>query len=359
MSHRIATGLLRTVGYLAATVTMLYVGNLPRGVSQRKVIGWLGIFCVAVIVGGLLGMVDPHFKINSPVEHLIPAHLRSHQFVRNQFQVTAAQLQQVPGLPSGRPAAPFTFTNTWGNCLSVLLIWLVVGARAGHHRTRALILALIAMAPIIYSLNRGMWIGLTIVIAYVGLRAAAHGHARLLAAMFAGAVALIAAVLLSPLHSTFTNRLHNGSSNDIRHYTSVKTIEYAERSPLVGYGGGRTLQGGEESITIGRSSHCARCGNPVLGENGEIWSVMISNGFVGAALYLGFFLFGIVYFWRDRTPVGIAGVAVLLLAVGYSFIYNAAGVPLYLYLISYALLWTNHRPRAEPRRRPAVVTAPA
>jgi hypothetical protein len=204
-----------------------------------------------------------------------------------------------------------------------------------------------------------MWIAMVAVLAYVGLRAVAHGHSRLLGAMFAGGVALIAIVFLTPLHSTFTNRLHNGTSNDIRQYTSVKAFDYAKRSPLVGYGGNRTLQGGEGSITIGRSPDCPRCGNPILGENGEIWSVMISNGFIGAGLYLGFFLYGIVYFWRDRTPVGIAGVAVLLLAVGFSFIYNSAGTALCLYLISYALLWTNQRRRDNRPPPGRVIAAPA
>ena len=345
LSHRLFSSLLGVLQYAAATITMLYVGNLPPGVSQRRVLSWLGVFCMTVIAGGLLGMADPHLKLTSPFVHLLPSHLRGTAFVRQQFEQTAAQLQKVPGLPSGRPAAPFPFTNTWGNCLSVLLIWYVVAAKSGTHRLRAAIVLVIALVPIMYSLNRGMWIAMVAVLAYVGLRAVAHGHSRLLGAMFAGAVALIALVFLTPLHSTFTNRLHNGTSNDIRQYTSVKAFDYAERSPLVGYGGNRTLQGGEESITIGRSPDCPRCGNPILGENGEIWSVMVSNGFIGAGLYLGFFIYGIVYFWRDRTPIGIGGVAVLLLAVGYSFIYNSAGTALCLYLISYAMLWTNQRRR--------------
>jgi hypothetical protein len=360
-AHRSIAAGLRLLQYGAATITMVYLGNLPAGVTQRKVVRWLGILCVVAVAGGLLGMVAPHFQIDSPVQRILPPHLRDNQFVLSLVHPTAAQLTQVLGTPSGRPAAPFGYTNTWGNCLTILLIWLVVGARRGPHQARTALVLIIAVAPIIYSLNRGMWLGLIGLVAYVGLRSALHGHGKMLAGVFAGTVVLVMAFLLTPLHSTVEGRLHNGSStsnsNDIRAYTTTQAIKYAERSPLVGYGANRTLQGSQDSIAIGRSATCPRCGNPVLGENGEIWAVVISNGFVGGALYLGFFLFGIIRFWRDRTSVGVAGVGVLLLAIGFSFIYNAAGMPLYLYLISYGLLWTNNPPRRQAKTVPSATFA--
>jgi hypothetical protein len=352
-SHRLLNVLLRIGQIAAATVTLLYIGNLPPGVTQRKVLKWLAFLCVTTVAGGVLGMVAPHFQFASPLAHLVPAHLRSNRFIHNQLYASAAQLQTVPGLPTGRPAAPYTFTNTWGNCLSVLLIWLVVYGRMTRHRGRVVLLTVIALAPILYSLNRGMWLGMLAIVIYTALRAALHGHRRLLGGLFIGLILAMMAVVATPMHSLITTRLHNGDSNDIRRYTSVQAFKFAETSPIVGYGTTRSIQGGEASITIGRSTSCPRCGNPVLGENGEFWAVIVSNGFVGGALYLGFFLFGIVRFWRDRTPVGIAGVGVLFLAVAYSFIYNAVGIPLCLYMISYALLWTNSMPRTPPAAKRA------
>jgi hypothetical protein len=62
---------------------------------------------------------------------------------------------------------------------------------------------------------------------------------------------------------------------------------------------------------------------------------------VGAALYLGFFGYGIWRFRRDRTPYGIAGVLVLLLSFVYMFTYDAVGAPLGFTMLSYALLWKS------------------
>lgn len=45
--------------------------------------------------------------------------------------------------------------------------------------------------------------------------------------------------------------------------------------------------------------------------------------------------------WRDRSPVGLAGVLVMGLVLLYMFVYDGLVTPLSLYLISFALLWRN------------------
>jgi hypothetical protein len=60
---------------------------------------------------------------------------------------------------AGRPSAPFAYTNEWGNCLALLLPWLI--ARwwfKGTRRQRMIALAAVVLAivPIIYSLDRGL-----------------------------------------------------------------------------------------------------------------------------------------------------------------------------------------------------------
>jgi hypothetical protein len=74
----------------------------------------------------------------------------------------------------------------------------------------------------------------------------------------------------------------------------------------------------------------------------------MASGVVGGLLYLAFFGQAIVRFWRDRSAIGYAGVAVMALMVGYSVIYNAAGVPLLLGMLSMGLLWMNRASSTDP-----------
>ena len=80
----------------------------------------------------------------------------------------AAQLMDVLGHPSPRPAAPWGYTNTWGNNFCLLVVWFVVAAfgfREANRRNRLLATALLvaSIAPVVYSLNRGLWIGLGVI----------------------------------------------------------------------------------------------------------------------------------------------------------------------------------------------------
>ena len=96
-------------------------------------------------------------------------------------------------------------------------------------------------------------------------------------------------------------------------------------SPLVGYGDTRHQQGSVQSVTVGRSAKCPTCGNGTIGGNGQLWLLLICNGFLGAALYLSFFAYGVWRYWRDTTPYGLAGVLVLLLMFIFMFSYTATG----------------------------------
>ena len=56
-----------------------------------------------------------------------------------------------------------------------------------------------------------------------------------------------------------------------------------------------------QSLAVGKSQGCPRCGNQPIGSNGQLWQLLISAGFLGAALYLGFFILAL---WRSRDLHG-------------------------------------------------------
>jgi hypothetical protein len=116
---------------------------------------------------------------------------------------------------------------------------------------------------------------------------------------------------------------------------------------MIGYGGTRNTIGGRQSITVGESAGCERCGNFTVGGNGQLWQLMYSHGAAGTLGYLGFFAYGLWRFRRDRTPVGLAGSAAIVTSFSAMLWYNALVTPLAFMFLAYALLWRNDISRTE------------
>ncbi|WP_155352134.1 hypothetical protein [Acrocarpospora pleiomorpha] len=336
---RVIGYVMRLVVYLSLLVIVLYLGNLTHEeLPQLTLVRMLGALFLTTVAGGLLGVLLPHFAFTSPVEFVLPRWISGNSFVTNLIHPTAAQIQHVLGHASPRPEAPFEWANAWGSNASVLIIWFLVGwwGYGGPLRKilTAVVLALAAI-PIVYSLNRGLWIGLGFSLAYLAVRS------RRPLALGTAVAAAATAFLLSPLSSMVAQRLDSPHSNDIRAFTVSTTVQTAATSPIIGYGNTRNAFGNHRSIATGKSDWCDTCGHPPLGSDGQLWLLLITQGFIGAALYAGFFAGAVRRYWADRTPIGQAGVLVMMLALFYMFIYDGMVTALSLYLISFALLWRN------------------
>jgi hypothetical protein len=268
-----------------------------------------------------------------------------------------SELQNVLGTGAKpRPKAPFDYTNTWGACLTLLMPWLVVGWAWGATRRRQLFVAaivLVAIAPLLYSLNRGAWAGAAISLAYLVLRLVGKRPRALLATLSVGLVVVAAVLVATPVSSLIAGRFAHPQSNNLRGGLDALAIRDAVSSPVIGYGDTRKQIGSQKSIAVGPSSKCASCGQQEVGGTGQLWLLLICSGLVGTILYVGFFVGGIARFRRDHTPYGEAGVLVLLLSLLYLFTYSAAGPPLGFTMLSYALLWRNAlEHQGHPVRRP-------
>jgi hypothetical protein len=351
VSNRIISFGVRMVGYLGDTALLLFVGNLTERELPRRRLAWLlGLVGLYTIAGGLLGVFFSHLHFTSPLAAIVPNRLQAgNQVLQAQLHPAFAQLQSVLGT-SGRPSAPFAYTNNWGNCLALLLPWLI--AQWWFHGTRrqrmiALAGSVIAIVPIIYSLNRGLWLGLIFALVYIAVRLAATGRLAVLGGLIAALA--IAGILIgaTPLQSMISQRLSNGASDSRRGSLSVTSVQDALASPIVGFGDTRHQQGSVQSVTVGRSAKCPTCGNGTIGGNGQLWLLLICNGFLGAALYIGFFAYGVGVYWRDRSPYGLAGVLVVLLMFIFMLSYTATGAPLGFLMLSCAMLWKNARARRQ------------
>ncbi|MFL6128110.1 MAG: O-antigen ligase family protein [Mycobacteriales bacterium] len=349
-STRLIAYAVRLIEYLSMTVVLLYVGNLKEHeLPRRRLIGMLGWFFLVATLGGLLGTFWPAFEFTGPIELLLPAGIRSNIYVQSLVHPQAAQVQDLLGYSSPRPKAPFDYTNSWGNNMVILGVWFVAGWWASGRPVRRLAMVLVlcvAAVPLVYSLNRGVWIGIGFAAGYVALRVAIRGRPFVLVGT-AAALALCAAVVLqSPLGQLVQGRLENPQSNSIRASLNEQSVQLALASPVLGYGGTRNALGSPQSITVGRTSSCARCGNFAIGSTGQLWQLLVSTGFVGAALYFGFFL---VVLWRyrhDRTVIGIAGSLVVVVMLLFALFYNVLASPLFVLMVSVGLLWRNDQARA-------------
>jgi hypothetical protein len=354
-SHRLISWVLRTADYGGVTVLLLYAGNLTERELPRRNLAWLlGLVGIYSVIGGLAGIADPRLQLTSPLSVLVPQSLAAtNGNLTQMMHPSLSEVQGFLGYAEARPKAPFDYTNNWGNALVITLPWLVVAWWSyGRRKERWAVLCVVGLAlvPILYSLNRGVWVAIGCTILYLAVRLAIRGKFAMLGVV--GGVVLIGVlvILATPVQSLISQRLAHGQSNSGRLGLSYIATRDALASPIVGYGDTRHQVGSGQSIAIGRTANCLRCGNSTVGGNGQLWLLLITTGFAGTLCFVGFFAYGVWRYWRDLTPYGIVGVLVLMLSFVFMIVYDSDGPTLYFIMLGYALLWRNDRERQHPAR---------
>src|SRR5439155_27357229 len=173
----------------------------------------------------------------------LPKHIRSMGFVQSLVHPAAAQVMDLLGGERPRPAAPWGYTNTWGNNCCLLVGWLLV---AGWPRRRMWTVGCLALAvvPAVYSLNRGLWIGLAVMAAYVTVRLAVRGRFAAFGGLVFAAAVVGVMLAATPLGTVVNQRLDNGKSNGVRLHLTERALSGVGESPLIGCGSTGTAQGG-------------------------------------------------------------------------------------------------------------------
>lgn len=350
---KIAPFVLRVMQYTSITVVMLWIGTMwEREVPRRLVVSLLGVLFLSTVAGGVVGAAFPHGSFATPLSYVLPRSLLDNGFVGRLTTVNFAQVQDVLG-GVGRPAAPYAYTNTWGYCYSLLLPWFVVGWLVRTSLLRkavAVTVLLVSLYPVVYSLNRGLWIGLGLSVAYVVVRFAMQGRLAPVGWLTAGLAVAAVLFVTTPVQTMITTRVNSGHSNDTRSSLNGIAFRAAVSSPVLGYGGTRQTIGSNQSIAVGATKACPLCGNRDVGSDGQLWNLLLQNGFVGAFCYVAFFLAVAWRYRRDSTPIGIAGGLAVLLPLFYMVVYPAIGMPLALSFIGVGLLWRNDLQRRAAAR---------
>lgn len=291
---RLAGYLLRTSYYLALAVTWLYLVNSGDRLSSQRILRALVVLWMASIVGGYLGLISPGTSWTGPAATVIPENLRDNELIHDLVTPGFAEVTDVVGVQISRPKAPYTYTNGWGSAMA-LLTPLALAALASRDFSaawkRAIRLGLlVSAAPIILSLNRGLWALLLLAGLYVIVRRSPGGRSRSTALIFLALLGIATTVIATPVGDPIRESLGTRSedSNARRTIIYEETFERTLESPVVGYGAPRPSERTEQAV----------------GSHGQLWTVMFSHGFLAAALFLGF-LFSLA--WQSRNPTSMTG----------------------------------------------------
>jgi polysaccharide biosynthesis protein PslJ len=288
------TGTGRTIGYLwrfgtyaSATVFLLYVFNMSEErLSATRLVKLLAAFWAIVVLGGYLGVLAPSLSFASPVERMLPPLLAGDAFIQVLVHPASAQIHDFLGYSVARPAAPFPYTNDWGSTYGLLVPFVILGwGRWGSTRARLLMggLAVASVVPVVLSLNRGLWISLAVGLVYAAFRLAAAGRERALVALIGLVLVAGSLVFFTPLKGVIDARLETGHSNERRTMLYQEAGLVTLESPLFGFGAPTPSEWNPNA--------------PPVGTQGLLWTVLVSHGFVGAGLFLAWF---VQAFWRTR-----------------------------------------------------------
>ena len=318
--------LYRALLYVTVTVAFVYVYNARKNLTVRYVAGVLTVFWLIVVAGGYLGVFFPLFTVNTPFGLVLSPSISSNELVQEMVVRRVTQYNPTGWLKlDPRPSAPFLYTNGWGNAYSMLtpivVAYLILVRK--ERRFWWLLLAIpVSFVPAFLTLNRGMFIGLGIALVYVAVRAVARGNLKAILALV-GLVLVVGVVFaVLPIEQRLTQRVESSSTTQDRASLYVETFTRTLESPLFGFGAPRP----SASPDI-----------PSAGTQGQLWMVMFSHGFPGAALFMGWLVWAFFRSIRARDPVQVACNAVLLVVIVESTYYGIMTTGLMVAMIAAAL----------------------
>src|SRR5581483_6182568 len=330
--------------YYSAGVWCLYIYNAPKRLLPTnrvlKVMTWMWI---VVVAGGWLGVISPNMEFTTLAQHLMPKGLLNNDLVYTLVHPKVADTQTFLGYPVPRPQAPFDFTNNWGGNFALLLPF--VCALWGQMRTltRRNTLRLIAagsMIPVIFSLNRTLWLCLVVTLIYGGARFAARGKKG--SFQLICAVAVLGFVLFNygPTGKLISDRAKVAHSNQGRSILYNEAKDSVLKSPMMGYGGPKPS--------------VVNPNLPPVGTQGQFWLVFFSHGIPGAFFFVAYFVYATSRTRKAKTNAALWCHIVLLLAVVQMPFYGLLHMQMHILAVAFALACRE----MEDPDLPAEVVAP-
>lgn len=319
---------LRYAAYLSALGLAYYVYS-ERRVSRAQFIDWVAMFWVWAIAGGYLGLLLPHGRLSiTPASILLPRSIAENEFVGNLVRPRFAQVQNIFGIPIPRPSTLFAFTNEWGGAVGLLTPFFIAATLLSpdpRRRRFGTIGLILAVPPMLLSVNRGLWISVAAILIMVAIRSFLLGRTGPLKFLALSVAAIAGLVAFTPLGSIVLGRLGESDAN-ARAGIYVEAWQGALASPFLGYGGPRPS---------------TNPFSPAVGTHGHIWTAMFSHGFVGLALYLAFIGWALYLVTQRRDPTSVILASVIWVAALQMFFYSMLPASLPIVLVALGLVFRN------------------
>ena len=318
---------LRAGNYVGATIVFLYLYNLPRRrLPDRRVVYAVLTYWAFIVFGGYLGLLLPDGGLTTPLSRVLPGAVLANDYVQSLVRPNFAEVQDIYGAstPFSRPSAPFAYTNGWGCAYALLLPVVLLGIQIAHRvwiRRLLIVLLVLSVLPAFATLNRGMFLAVTVALTYVAVRLGLRGQVRLLVAVVALAVGGLVVASALGVQDRIAERTSVSGTNFTRLTLYAETIERTLQSPVLGYGAPRP------SERVGVS----------VGTQGQVWNVMFSFGFIALGAYLAWFWSSAWRSRRARDPVTLWLHVTLVVASFAVFYYGFDGMHTSIVMVAAAL----------------------
>ncbi len=278
--------------YFSATVLFLWIYNTSRErLPTRTIINALAAYWVVIIAGGLLGVVFPTIAFSSPAESIFPHSLLNNTYFYAHVHLQFAEVQHFLGFEEGRPQTFFAYTNAWGSTCAMMtpICFAALAANPGRVWGRILKVTLAAsVIPIVFSLDRGLWLSLGAGIAYAAIRFGALKDLRRVGKVLGALLVVVALVAITPLGGLVTGRFSHKTGDTSRLARDQAAQSQIVSSPLVGYGAPQQAVG---------VTHTSKS----VGTESEIFLLLYSHGVPALFLFGTFMTYTVVRTAKQRS----------------------------------------------------------
>lgn len=317
--------------YFSATILLLYIYNAPKRLLPTNIaVRTMAFFWVIVVCGGLFGIINPTFEMTTIAEKLMPGRLLANDFVYSLVHPSSAQIQVFLGYPVPRPRAPFVYTNDWGGNFALLVPFLLAGwsqIRSFARRGFVRLLAVVSVLPVVFSLNRTLWLCLGVTFVYGAARFAVKGNKGAVQSAVAVSILVFGIFTFGPTRQLIDDRIATPHSNQGRSRLYNEAIDNISKSPWLGYGAPRPSE--------------VNPNLPSVGTQGQFWMVLFSHGVPGAIFFVSFLTHACWMTRRARTQAALWSHTVILLALVQIPFYGLLPTQLHIVFLAIALAFRD------------------
>ncbi|SBT38330.1 O-antigen ligase like membrane protein [Micromonospora auratinigra] len=266
--------------YATALIVGVYVYACAR--ERRDPVGVLTPVCafwLGLVALGWLSVLAPRLSLTTPMELLLPGGIGKNPFIQDMTHLSTAEYSARSLHPIYRPAAPFSYTNTYGSAWAMTLpcvIAYTMLCRRGLLRWVLLGSLPLSLAPAFLTLNRAMFLSLGVGLAVLGIRASLRGNVKV-ALSIVGVVLLGGvATLFIPITDLINQRVESSDTNTDRLSLYVEVLHRVGDSPWLGYGAPLNVD------TVSADAP--------IGTQGQFWMVLFSHGVPALLCFLAWFV---------------------------------------------------------------------